>query len=157
MELWHVLFWAILTVLLIVAEIATVQLVAVWFAVGGLAAFIASFFGVPFYIQVILFIVGSVVLLLATRPIVRRLLRGSKLVHTNADRVLGQECVVREEIDNLRVTGRVFADGLDWTARSADDGVTFPIGAKCVIQEIQGVKLIVQTPGARGQGPVSTV
>lgn len=143
MELWHVLFWAILTVLLIVAEIATVQLVAVWFAVGGLVAFISSLFAVPFYIQVILFIAGSVILLFATRPIVHRLLRNSKIVRTNADRVVGQECVVREEIDNLRGTGRVYVDGLDWTARSAEDGVTFPVGATCIVKEIQGVKLIV--------------
>lgn len=49
MEMWHVLFWAALTVLLIAAEIATVQLVAVWFAAGSLAAFVSSLFGLDFY------------------------------------------------------------------------------------------------------------
>jgi len=147
-ELWQVLFWAALTVLLLVVEIATVQLVAVWFAVGSLTAFISSLFSVPFYVQVILFIAGSVVLLVATRPIVRRLLRNTRKVKTNADRVLGKECVVREAIDNLRGTGRVYVDGLSWAARSADDSVTFSVGDTCVVQDIQGVKLIVQALSA---------
>lgn len=143
MELWHVVFWAVLSILLIIAEISTVQMVAVWFAVGGMTAFVSSLFGVPFYIQVILFIAGSVILLAATRPIVRRLLRNNPKVHTNADRIVGKECVVREPIDNLQGTGRVFADGLDWMARSTDDKVSYPAGSVCIIQEIQGVKVIV--------------
>ncbi len=147
-NLWQVLLWAALTVLLLVVEIATVQLVAIWFAVGSLTAFISSLFGVPFYGQMILFIAGSVVLLVATRPIVRRLLRNTRRVKTNADRVLGRECVVREAIDNLRGTGRVYVDGLSWAARSADDSVTFSVGDTCVVQDIQGVKLIVHALSA---------
>lgn len=142
MELWHVLFWSALTILLIAAEISTVQLVAVWFAAGSLAAFISSLFGVPFYAQVIIFILGSVFLLLVTRPIVRKMLRG-KRARTNADSVIGQECVVKEQIDNRAATGRVKVNGLFWTARSEDPSVVIPVDAVCVIKEIQGVKLIV--------------
>ena len=48
MVLWQVLFWAVITIALIIFEFSTVQLVAVWFAAGGLAAFISSFFGLSF-------------------------------------------------------------------------------------------------------------
>lgn len=143
MELWHVLFWAVLTVLLIVAEVATVQMVAVWFAAGSLVAFVCSLFGVPFSVQVIVFILGSVLLLAATRPIVKKLLRGMKKEKVNADRVIGQECIVKEEINNLSGTGRVFADGLDWTARSMDDSVVYPAGMVCEVVKMEGVKLFV--------------
>ena len=34
MEIWEILFWAALSVVLIIAEIVTVELVAVWFAGG---------------------------------------------------------------------------------------------------------------------------
>ena len=57
MEIWEVLFWAVLSVALIITEIATVQLVAVWFAAGGIAAFISSLFTVPFWAQLIIFII----------------------------------------------------------------------------------------------------
>lgn len=143
MELWHVLFWAALTVLLIATEISTVQMVAIWFAAGSLAAFTASFFGVPFYVQVIIFVAGSILLLAATRPIVRKMLKGKK-TRTNADSVIGQECVVKEAIDNISDTGRVYVNGLYWAARSYDPEVKIPEQAVCVVQEIQGVKLIVK-------------
>lgn len=143
MVLWHVIFWAVLTVLLIASEIATVQLVAIWFGAGSLAAFVSSFFGIPFYIQVIIFIAGSILLLLLTRPLVRRFLH-SKKVHTNADSVIGRECVVKESIDNVAGSGRVYVDGLTWSARSVDDKVTFSEGQACIVTEIQGVKLIVK-------------
>lgn len=48
MEIWEILFWAALSVVLIIAEIVTVELVAVWFAGGGIAAFIVSLFETPF-------------------------------------------------------------------------------------------------------------
>ena len=147
MVLWHVIFWAVLIILMICTEIGTVQLVAVWFAAGGIIAFIGALFGVPFYVQIILFILGSLLLLLATRRITRRLLRGHRKIPTNSDRVVGQECIVREEIDNLRGSGRVHADGMDWTARSTDDKVVCPVGTVCVVEEIQGVKLIVRPSG----------
>ena len=143
MEIWEVLFWAVLSVALIITEIATVQLVAVWFAAGGIAAFISSLFTVPFWAQLIIFIIVSLLLLLATRPIVHRLVSGRKKVATNADSMIGQECVVKERIDNREDVGRVLADGLLWTARTADGG-TMEVGESCVVDSIVGVKLIVR-------------
>lgn len=145
MEIWEVLLWAILTIVLIAAEIATVQLIAVWFAAGALAAFISALFRVPLGVQLVIFVVGSVLLLLATRPIVKKVTHGRR-IHTNADQVVGKECTVREEIDNIRGTGRVYVDGLTWTARNAASDAPIPVGETCIIREIQGVKLMVEPP-----------
>ena len=46
-------------------------------------------------------------------------------------------------IDNLAATGAVKLDGVTWTARTPEDGVTVEEGAPVIVQEIQGVKLIV--------------
>jgi len=81
-------------------------------------------------------------LLFLTRPLVKKLVKG-KRVHTNADQVIGKECIVREEIDNIRGIGRARVDGLDWSARSTDDTIVIPEGTICIIREIRGVKLIV--------------
>lgn len=143
MEVWEVLFWAVLSVILIVIELATVDLVAVWFAAGGIAAFVASLFSVPFWAQIILFIAASLILLLATRPIVKRLVSDRKKVPTNADSMIGAECVVKERIDNRENTGRVLAGGLLWSARTADGSIS-EVGETCVIESIEGVKLIVR-------------
>ena len=146
MALGQVVFWAVLTILLVIAEIVTVQLVAVWFAAGSLAAFVSSLFGIDFSLQIVIFIAGSVILLAATRPAVKKILKGKK-IRTNADSVIGKECVVREEIDNISGTGRVFVDGLTWAARRADGEETISAGQKCRVVEIQGVKLMVEPVG----------
>lgn len=145
MVLWHIIFWAILAVVLIGSEIATVQLISVWFAAGSLAAFISSFFGIDFYIQVIIFIAVSILLLLVTRPFVKKFLNSGGHVKTNSDSIVGKECVVKEEISNQIGTGRVFVDGLTWAAKSAVPDQIFKENEVCVVTDIQGVTLIVKS------------
>lgn len=142
MVLWEVIFWAVLTIALIIAELNTIQLISVWFAAGSLVSFIISLFGASFAWQVVAFIVISIVLLLATRPFVKKFMsRG--IVKTNADSIVLKECVVIEEVNNSRGTGRVHVDGLDWAARSAHMEKIFEADDICVIREIQGVTVIV--------------
>lgn len=144
MVLWHIIFWAVLTVILIGSEIATVQLISVWFGAGSLVAFISSFMGIDFYMQVIIFIAVSIILLLATRPFVRRFLNEKNHVKTNADSLVGKDCIVRDEVNNLLGSGRVLVSGLDWAARSYDNAIICKAGETCAITEIQGVTLIVK-------------
>lgn len=128
-------------IIAIALEAATAQLVSIWFAGGGLAGLIAHFLHAPFWLQVIVAAVATLILLLATRPLVRRFLRG-KETRTNADRVVGRTAVVTEPIDNVLAKGRVSVLGSDWTARSLDGGA-IPAGAQVRVERIEGVKLIV--------------
>lgn len=128
-------------IIAIALEAATAQLVSIWFAGGGLAGLIAHFLHAPFWLQVIAAAVATLILLLETRPLVRRFLRG-KETRTNADRVVGRTAVVTEPIDNVLAKGRVSVLGSDWTARSLDGGA-IPAGAQVRVERIEGVKLIV--------------
>ncbi len=128
-------------IIAIALEAATAQLISIWFAGGGLAGLIAHFLHAPFWLQVIAAAVATLILLLATRPLVRRFLRG-KETRTNADRVVGRTAVVTEPIDNVLAKGRVSVLGSDWTARSLDGGA-IPAGAQVRVERIEGVKLIV--------------
>lgn len=85
--------------------------------------------------------VVTLVLLLATRPLVKKFLQ-NKETHTNADRVVGQTAVVTEDIDNLAAHGRVEVLGNDWAARSTEN-VRIQKGTKVQVVRIEGVKLIV--------------
>ena len=128
-------------IIAIALEAATAQLVSIRFAGGGLAGLIAHFLHAPFWLQVIAAAVATLILLLATHPLVRRFLRG-KETRTNADRVVGRTAVVTEPIDNVLAKGRVSVLGSDWTARSLDGGA-IPAGAQVRVERIEGVKLIV--------------
>lgn len=133
--------WTGLLILFAVIEAVTVQLVSIWFAVGSLAAVIASFFGVSTNIQLVIFVAVSAVCFVITRPLVKKF-STSKIQSTNADRCIGQTAIVVEEIDNLNAKGQVKADGKIWSARSSNDEI-IERDTMVTVEKIEGVKLIV--------------
>ncbi len=138
------IMWFVAMVALMVLELSTVSLTTIWFALGALAALIAALCGAPIWLQVVWFLVVSVLALVATRPLVKKYIN-SKTVPTNADMIIGQICMVMEPISNLSETGAVKVAGKVWTARS-EDGTVFAPGEKVVAVRIEGVKLIVASP-----------
>jgi len=138
------IMWFIAMVAMLGVELATVSLTSIWFALGALAALIAALCGAPIWLQVVWFLVVSVLALIATRPLVKKYING-KTTPTNADMLMGQTCVVTEPISNLSETGAVKIGGKVWTARS-EDGTVFAPGEKVVAVRIEGVKLIVTSP-----------
>ena len=136
------ILWLCAVAILGVAEALTVTLTCIWFAVGALAAMIVALFGGELWLQILVFAIVSLVCVLALRPLAKTKIGGSQKVPTNADRIIGQEAIVKEEIDNIAGTGTVAIDGTVWTARSTADT---PIAAGCRvrIQRIEGVKVIV--------------
>ena len=138
------IMWFIAMVAMLGVELATVSLTSIWFALGALAALIAALCGAPIWLQVVWFLVVSVLALIATRPLVKKYING-KTTPTNADMLMGQTCVVTEPISNLSETGAVKVGGKVWTARSTD-GTVFAPGERVIAVRIEGVKLIVASP-----------
>ena len=135
--------WLALSVLFIITEIATVQLTTVWFAGGALIAMLLAACGVKsIIIQIIAFLAVSIILLVATRPLVKKHIN-KKSQPTNADRNIGQQAVVTEEINNLEGRGAAKINGTEWTARS-ENGDIIPAGVTVTVTKIDGVKLIVR-------------
>lgn len=133
--------WLALMVLLLILEAATAGLTSIWFALGALAALIASLFGGALWLQLVWFFAVSLLTLWLTRPLALKYLN-SRRVATNADRVIGAEAVVTEDIDNIAGSGAVHVDGHEWTARSGS-GANIAKGAVVRVERIEGVKLIV--------------
>ncbi len=136
------IFWIIVIVGFLALEAATVGLVCIWFAVGGVAALIACALKLDFWVQVVVFLGVSGLVLAVLRPVARKYLN-SRRKPTNADRVIGMIAPVTETIDNIAGTGAVVVSGKTWTARSASGG-NVAEGALVKILSIQGVKLIVE-------------
>lgn len=135
--------WIALFVIFLIAEAVTAQLATIWFAAGSLVSLILKLAGVDsIAIQVTAFLAVSIVTLIATRPLVKKMIN-KKTVATNADRNVGCEAVVTETIDNLNATGAIKLNGNIWTARSADESV-IEVGATVITEKIDGVKMIVR-------------
>lgn len=139
---WAPIFWLVIAIVLGVAEAATVQLVAIWFALGALAAIIPAQLGASLTVQFGVFVAVAAVAFALTRPFVKKLLHQKK-VRTNADSMIGRIGIVIVPVDNFEDQGRVSLAGLDWAARS-EDGEPIPEGERVLIKSIEGVKVIVE-------------
>lgn len=134
-------FWLGVAIIMGVVEFASLGLVAAWFVVGALVAFVASLLGATLLVQVGVFLVVSVVCLIALRPVFARYRdRGKREEPT----CVGRSAVVVEDIDGEGLAGRVETDDhMSWAARSAD-GSSISAGALVRVVGQQSVKLIVE-------------
>lgn len=137
------IFWLGAFGVLLLIEILTLGLTTIWFAVGALAAFLLALVQVPLLVQIVVFIVVSVVMLVFTRPIMTKYLN-KKTTKTNAESLVGRKARVLIPINNLKSEGQVMVNGMEWTARSTKDEVTFQKDEMVRIAGISGVKLIVE-------------
>ena len=136
-------FWLVLVIIFVVVECVTVGLVSIWFAGGSLVAMFLAMAGAGAIWQDIAFLVVSGLLLVATRPFVKKHLM-NKRVKTNYESVIGEVAKVTETIDNFSQTGAAFVDGKEWTARSTNSAVVFEQGTLVKVAAIEGVKLLVE-------------
>lgn len=134
--------WLILLLAFAALEGITVGLTSIWFAAGALAALIAALLHGPLWLQIALFLVVSILCLLAVRPLARKYVN-TQVQPTNADRVIGAEARVTEDIDNIQGKGAVSIGGIIWTARSDSDEV-IPAGSLVRVLRIEGVKVFVE-------------
>ena len=135
------IFWLIAAVGFLVLEGMTFSMVSVWFAAGSAAALLSCLFHPPFKVQAVVFIVVSILCLVAFKPLTQRLRQ--KPTPTNGDRSLGREAKVLTPV-SAEETGRVRLDGVDWNARCATPGDTLAPGQSCRVTEIHSTLLIVE-------------
>lgn len=136
-------YWLILFAVLLALELFSMGLTTIWFAGGAVVAFFAALAGANLYVQLILWLVVSVLLLVFTRPVAKKYIFKKK-ERTNVDSLIGQRAVVCENISNLEGTGKVLINGIEWTARTEDPAAMYEKGSTVQILRIEGVKVIVE-------------
>ena len=137
------IYWLMLFVVLLGIEILTMGLTTIWFAGGALAAFLISLIGCPVWLQAVVFIAVSLILLLVTRPFAIRYLN-QKTEKTNVARRTGTHAVGEAGIANGEEMGPAQGLGDTGTARAKHAPNQIPAGALVRIVRIDGVKLIVR-------------
>ena len=131
--------WMVVFLGLVFLELATINLVSIWFAIGALVSFIVSLYVEDITVQIAVFVAVSAVSLLLTKKIVKKI-RTREPEKTTLDRVIGKIGIVTEEITKLE-PGEVKVDGKKWSAISSKK---IKVGSKVEILSIEGVKLIVE-------------
>lgn len=136
------LIWIVAMVAFAILEVATVNMVSVWFIGGAAAALIAQLLGGNIWVQIVVFFVVSAILLACLRPFTRKFITPKKTA-TNADMAIGRQAYVTEEVDNLRGTGSLKLDGKEWSVRSVS-GENIPADTLVNIVKMEGVRLYVE-------------
>jgi membrane protein implicated in regulation of membrane protease activity len=137
------MYWLVAMIVLILIEIQTVGLTTIWFAAGALVAVIASAIGLNFVVQVVMFIVVSIVMLIFTRPWAMKYINANR-TKTNYEDIIGKVVRITQDVDNISGTGAAIVNGQEWTARANDENVKIPSGKLAKVVDIKGVKLMVE-------------
>lgn len=134
--------WLIVFVLFAAFELFTLGLTSIWFAIGALAACVASLLGGNWIVQAIVFIVVTTAVIIFIRPFAVKHLN-NKAEKTNVDAMSGKTGKVTVEINNINATGTILVDGLEWTARSVD-GEVIAKDSLVIVEKVEGVKALVR-------------
>lgn len=137
------ILWIIVLIITLLIEAATMGLTTIWFSGGALAAMIAERLNGSINLQVIIFLIISLILLFFTRPIAMKHFNKER-AKTNLDTLIGKQAIVTIPIHNLQETGQVTIGGKEWTARSKDSSKIYEKDTLVKIASIKGVKLIVE-------------
>ena len=130
--------WLIITVVLAIIEMLTVNLVSIWYIISSIFAMIISLITDNINIQVAVFVLGGTVLLILTKDAIKKIL--PEKTKTNIDRIIGMEGIVTKEITK-KIPGEVKVDGKHWTAVAEEK---IPIDTVVEILEINSTKLKVK-------------
>ena len=139
MEAW--LLWLIAAVILGIGEIATAAFLLAPFAGGALLAVLVAAVGGGAFAQWAVFLVASVAMLLALRPLARSHRRMPPQLRTGTAALVGKSATVTERIS--ADGGAVRIEGDVWTARPYDEDAIFEPGARVSVIEIKGATALV--------------
>ena len=134
-------FWLIIAGLCLVIEIYTVGFFIFWFGIGALFALLVSFLTNNLFIQIGVFLVSSSLLVISTKPLMKKFTKNEKTVPTNFFSLSGKQGIVTKKIDSDNSTGQVKVKGELWSAISDKE---IEKDAKVKILGVDGVKLKVE-------------
>lgn len=135
--------WLIIGLLMLVAELVSVVLVFVFFAVGALLTAMLASFGIlsDLNSQLFAFSLISVLSLVFLRKQAQKLLE-NRGKHTEYNEYAGETAMVIKDIP-ARGEGKIYYRGAEWIARSATETL-IEAGSKVIIRTTDGIKLIVE-------------
>ena len=141
MDPW--VLWLIAAVIFAIGEIISMSLFLAPFAGGAAVASVLAATGAGATVEWAAFLVVSVVLLAALRPIAREHQRNRGKLKTGTAALVGKQATVVERIANAEGVGCVKLDGEIWTARAYDDDDVIEPGTKVHVLEIRGATALV--------------
>ena len=144
MDIESIMIWIWLGVFIITVatEAATQDFVSIWFAIGSLIAMAICYF-VPFYVEIIIFAVISLVSLILTRPLVKKFMDRTER-YTNTDEFVGKKAILEKNVTKF-AAGEVKINGIIYNAILPEaENESIEEGTVVEIVALKGNKVIVR-------------
>ncbi len=138
--MWH--YWLIAAGIFFVGEIFTAGFLIFWLGIAALIAMVVSFFIPNLTVQMVVFIISSIILLLATKPLIKKFMH-VKETKTNAFSIIGKKALVIKNIDSINKSGQIKVNGEVWSAIGKNDD-KIEKGTEVEVVSINGVKAVVK-------------
>lgn len=138
------MLWLILCGVFLIAEIFTVSFLLFWPGIGAFLAFITSLITDKFIIQLAVFVISTVLMLIFTKPIIKKLFRNKEETKMNKNSLIGKTGIVVKDINTIEAKGQVKVNGELWSAFSSDPREVIKKDSTVIVEEIEGVKLKVK-------------
>lgn len=133
--------WIVVAVVMALIEALSLGMFTMWFVIGAIAALAAQLLGFGAVVQIVVFLVVSVVLLVALRPYALKHRNRGEAAEPS---LIGQSARVIIDIPADGTPGRVeTADRMTWAALSAT-GEAIEFGARVQIVGQESIKLLVE-------------
>ncbi|WIM68862.1 NfeD family protein [Corynebacterium breve] len=136
-----VIIWFIAALVLAGLELAVGEFTLLMLAGGALATTGVALFGVPIWVELIVFGLSSAALIGFLRPVLKRRVTQPKALDTSPKALVGKRAEVIEEITPH--SGQVRLDGTFWSARALNPMETISAGDHVTVAEIDGPTAIV--------------
>lgn len=133
-------FWIILAIILVIGELLTGGFYLLSIGLGSLAAAIFNYFQFSITIQIVAFILVTVIFIILSRPLFNRLNRNTIDKKSNTERLIGLNGEAMEDIGQKNI-GAISIKGEVWKAISDEE---ISKGEEVKIIGIDGVKLKVE-------------
>lgn len=132
--------WLIVFVIAVIAEFASAELVSVWFIFASLIALGLSFIpGLPFFVEIIVFVVLSAVQIIFLRKIFKKLFK-TKEFRSNSDSMIDEKVLVVKDIVPNEL-GEIKHKGIIWSAYADEE---IKSGEYVIVESIDGNRLKVR-------------
>jgi membrane protein implicated in regulation of membrane protease activity len=139
MEEWMLWLWLGIFVVALMVEFGTANMVSIWFALAAIPSFILALLNANIILQIVLFVVISILLLVVTRPLAIKYFKTNE-IKTNVDLFMGSSGVCISDIEPSSI-GRVKVRNQEWSAISSE---SIHIGENVRVLDVEGAKLIVE-------------
>jgi len=135
------LVWLIAALVLAGAEVLTGDLFLLMLGGGALAAAGSSLIFDALWVQGVVFLLVSVLLLVGVRPVMRRHLSSGKGLPDPMKALEGKSALVLDKV--ARHEGQVKLDGQVWTARPLNESDVYEPGDHVTVVHIDGATAVV--------------